>query len=214
MAQGPRIVAELGRPETPDETAARKAESSYVYRSSQTVRNLVAALIATLAIVLVIVFAVPRGQSAPRAPIDVAAIASGLAASEGRTVIVPRVPQEWTVNVAEVRGEDVRAWTIAYVPAEDAGFVNIAQGFDADEAWPARVLKGAAADGTLTVDGIAWARYDISDPARAGNVTAALSAQAGRDTILIYGATDDASLEKAAASVADDVRDLREGAGE
>ena len=29
MAQkSPRVVAELGRPETPDETAARKAESS------------------------------------------------------------------------------------------------------------------------------------------------------------------------------------------
>ena len=51
MARGPRIVAELGRPETPDETAARKAESSRVYRASQNTRNLVAALLVTLAVV-------------------------------------------------------------------------------------------------------------------------------------------------------------------
>ena len=43
MAQHPRIVAELGRPETPDETASRKAESSRVYRASQNTRNLIVA---------------------------------------------------------------------------------------------------------------------------------------------------------------------------
>ena len=43
MAKQPRVVAELGRPETPDETAARKAASSAAYRSSKTVRNLVVA---------------------------------------------------------------------------------------------------------------------------------------------------------------------------
>ena len=52
MAKSPRIVAELGRPETPDETAARKAESSRVHRESQNTRNLVAALIVTIAIVM------------------------------------------------------------------------------------------------------------------------------------------------------------------
>ena len=45
MAKQPRVVAELGRPETPDETAARKAASSAAYRSSKTVRNLVVALL-------------------------------------------------------------------------------------------------------------------------------------------------------------------------
>ena len=60
-----RVVAELGRPETPSETAARKAESSRVYRSSQTFRNLIAALLASVAVVLVIAFAVPRRNGRP-----------------------------------------------------------------------------------------------------------------------------------------------------
>ena len=71
MSKQPPIIAELGRPETPDETAARKAASSKAYRSSQTVRNLVAALAVTLAVVAVIIFAVPRGEPVERAPLDV-----------------------------------------------------------------------------------------------------------------------------------------------
>jgi hypothetical protein len=55
-----RVVAELGRPETPDETAARKAENSRAHRANQTTRNLLLALLASLAIVLFIVLVVVR----------------------------------------------------------------------------------------------------------------------------------------------------------
>ncbi|KAA9110137.1 DUF4245 family protein [Microbacterium rhizomatis] len=210
MASGPRIVAELGRPETPDETAARKAESSRVYRSSQTVRNLIAALLVTLAVVAVIVFAVPRGTPAPAAPIDVAAVATSVGSGLQRTVITPKVPTEWIVNRAAVEGDATAAWTIVYVPDAAQGFLRVAQGFDADPAWPTRVLSGASIDGNTTIDGIVWDTYRISDPSRAGNVSAAMSTVAGPDTILIYGSTDDAAMRTAAAGVADQVRALRE----
>lgn len=210
MAQSPRIVAELGRPETPDETAARKAESSRVHRASQNTRNLVAALLATLAVVAIIIFAVPRGEPPERAPIDVAAVAERIGAAEGRTVIVPDAPEDWRVNSAAVQDEDsARAWTIVYAPA--AGFLRVAQGFDADPAWPVRVLDGADVEDTITIDGVTWDRY-VLDPSRSGNVSGALSTQAGPDTILVYGSADDETLEKAAAAVTSQVRELREDA--
>lgn len=209
MARPPRIVAELGRPETPDEAAARKAESSRVYRSSQTTRNLIAALLVTLGVVLVIVFAVPRGTPPPREPIDVAAVGEAIADAEGRTVLVPEVPTEWLVNRAAVEGDSLRAWTVVYVPDEDSGFLRFAQGFDADPAWTTRVLSGASVDGTVEIEGIDWDTYAIPDPARAGNVSAALSTQAGPDTVLVYGSADQATLELAAASVADQITALR-----
>lgn len=214
MAQGPRIVAELGRPETPQETADRKATSSRNYRGSQTFRNLIAAILATLALLTVIVLMVPRGTPAPREAIDVDAVAELVAASENRSVVTPDVPDEWFVNLAAVQGDSTRAWTIVYVPAEDLGVVTIAQGFDADPAWTSRTLSGASVAEVVTIDGIEWDEYEIRDPSRARNITAALSTQAGADTILIYGATDRASLELAAASVTADVRTLREQAGE
>jgi hypothetical protein len=214
MAQSKRVVAELGRPETPDETASRKAESSRVYRSSQNTRNLIAALLVTLAVVAVIIFAVPRGEPPQAAPIDVAAIAQGVETAEGRPVLVPEVPDQWLVNGASIEGDSTSAWTIVYVPDERAGFLRIAQGFDADPAWATRVLNGASVDDTVLIGGVEWDRYRIPDPARAGNISAALSTQAGTDTVLVYGSTDEETLELAAASVAEQVLELRDQAAD
>lgn len=211
MARSQRVVAELGRPETPEETAARKAESSRIYRSSQNTRNLIAALLATLAVVLVIVFAVPRGTPPEREPIDVGAEAERVAAAEQRTVIAPEVPDSWHVNRAAIEGQDsVRAWTIVYAPPGDgATFLRIAQGFDADDNWATRLLSGSAPDDTTTIDGIQWDSYDL-DAGRTGNVSVALATQAGPDTVVIYGVADQKTLEVAARSVTDEILTLRE----
>lgn len=212
MAKAPRVVAELGRPETPEETAERKAANSRTYRASQTTRNLVAALIVTLAVVLVIIFAVPRGTPPARGEVDVAAVAASVSDSEDRTVIVPDAPEEWLANAAAIEGDSVRAWTIVYVPDESSGFLRIAQGFDADPAWPTRVLRGADIDDTVTIDGIVWDVYDIPDPSRAGNVSIALSTQAGADTVLVYGSTDEETARTAAASLSDQITAMQEEA--
>ncbi|MFK4806315.1 DUF4245 family protein [Microbacterium sp. ZW CA_36] len=214
MTRGPRIVAELGRPETPEETADRKAESSRVYRSSQNVRNLIAALLATLAVVVVIVFAVPRGTPPEREPIDVSAVAADIAASEDRTVITPELSDGWVVNNARIEGNGpVRAFTVVYAPAgeDERGFLRVAQGFDADESWAARVLSGSAPQDTVTIDGITWERYGL-DPDRTGNITVALATDAGADTVLIYGAASEKALEETARSVTDQITALREEA--
>lgn len=204
----PRIVAELGRPETPEETAARKAEASRVYRSSQTVRHLVAALLVTLAVVAVVVFAVPRGEPAPRDPIDVAAVAQQIQDAEGRTVIVPDAPADWVVNRASVAGDATRVWTIVYAP--ENGFVNVAQGFDAGPAWPAQLLGGATADDTVTIDGVEWQTYTIRDPSLTGNISQAMSTTAGADTIVVYGGgIDRETLERAAAATTAGVVELQ-----
>lgn len=206
-----RIVAELGRPETPQETADRKAESSRAYRSSKTFRNLLPALLATMAIVVVVVLAVPRGQLAATPAPDVAALAQSLSASMNRAVIAPATPTGWTVNQAQVEGDSVSAWTIVYVP-DSAGYLRAAQGFDADSGWVVRTLSGAASDGTLTIDGIDWTRYDISDPSKAGNVSYALATSAGKDTILLYGTATAAQTAELAQNLTAQIRTLREAA--
>lgn len=212
MARSPRIVAELGRPETPDETAARKAESSRVYRSSQNVRNLVAALLATLAVVLVIVFAVPRGTAPARAPIDVAAVAADISRAQNRPVIAPDMSDGWVINSARLQGQEgVDGFTVVSAPAgeHERGFLRFSQGFDADESWATRMFSGAAPQDTVTIDGITWDRYEL-DPERTENISVALATTAGSDTVLIYGMADDAALEDAARSVTEQITELRE----
>src|SRR5690606_6700529 len=130
----PPIVAELGRPETPEETAARKAEFSRNYRSSQSFRNLIAALIITLAVVAVIIFGVPRGEPASEREIDVAGIAADVESTMDRPVIVPEADEFWRVNAAELQGGSTTVWDITLAPADEdeRGFIRIAQAFDAD----------------------------------------------------------------------------------
>ena len=113
---GPRIVAELGRPETPQETADRKAASSARYRSSKTFRNLVAALLITIAVVAVVYLAgATLGQAAPTpgglGAVE-AALAAGLTAGglDGGIAVsavllfrlltfwIPTIPGYWSFN--------------------------------------------------------------------------------------------------------------------
>ncbi len=210
MAGSTRVVAELGRPETPDETAARKAESSHAYRSSQTVRNLVAALLVTLAVVAVIVLSGPRGTIDDSSPIDVAAVAADASSAYGRTLVVPDVPAGWRVNSAAVAGDQTATWTIVYATDETSGYLRVSQGLDADTAWDARLLSGAAADGTVTIDGIDWTRYAITGPAQTQNISYAIGTDAGTDRILIYGAADAQTAATAATGLADQITALRE----
>ena len=73
-----RVVAHLGRPETPQETADRKAEFSARYRNSKTFKNLIAAILVTVAVVFVVVAGVPRGEPVAQPQPDVTALAAGI----------------------------------------------------------------------------------------------------------------------------------------
>lgn len=205
----PRVVAELGRPETPDETAARKAESSRIYRSSQTFRNLIAAIIVTVAVVFIVIFGVPRGELPERESIDPAPIAAQAAESLGRTVIVPAVPSDWRVNAAEVSSDGgSSSWSIAYVP-DDEGFIRFAQAFDTDEVWARSALAGSAPADTLQIDGVEWDVFEPADPSRTANISYALGTQAGADYVLLYGAATPEQTAELAAIVASDVKELQ-----
>lgn len=199
---------DLGPTETPQQVADAKAERSANYRASQTTRNLIAAMIATVAVVAVIVLAVPRGEPAPRAPIDVASVAEGIVDTYDRPVVVPEVPGSWLINGAAVEADAIPRWGIVYVPDENS-FVNVSQGFDADETWAAQQLGGASPTGTITVDGIAWDRYEISDPSRNANISYALGTQAGTDHILIYGSASPETTRLVAEGLTEQVRELQ-----
>ena len=204
-----RVVAELGRPETPEETAARKAESSRVYRSSQNFRNLIAAILATVFVVAIVIFGVPRGDLPERESVDPAPIASQAAETFGRTIIVPAVPSDWRVNAAEVASDGgSSAWTIAYVPAE-TGFLRFAQAFDTDEAWARSALAGAAPSDTVNIGGVEWDIFEPADPSRAANISYALGTQAGSDYVLLYGSATAEQTADLATIVAPDVQELQ-----
>ncbi len=191
---GERIVAELGRPETPGETAARKAESSRVYRSSQTFRNLIAAIIITVLLLAVIVLIVPRGTLAEPEQKDPVAIAQALAKDMDRPVVAAAtVPSGWRVNGTPARTEDsgARVWKVVYAPDKDnrtdTGFVTLEQAFDTDADRVAVKLPGTRAADTVEIDGREWTRYEVSTAQRNQNITTVLGTEIGDDHVMLYG---------------------------
>lgn len=205
MASAPRVVAELGRPETPGETAARKAASSAAYRSSKTFRNLIVALLVILAVVAIVILGVPRGALPEAEPADVAGSASAASASVGRTLLVPEVPEQWRANSARLEGSSM--WRVVYAPPE--GFVRVAQGLGVGPSWVSETLGGLAPTGRVTIDGIAWDEYVIPGSAQSAPISYALATDAGADTVLIYGSSDPATAAVAAEGVTDQIRGLR-----
>lgn len=189
MSKSAPIVAELGRPETPEETAARKAEFSKNYRAGQTFRNLIAALIITVAVVAIVIFGVPRGERASEPAVDVAGIAQDVESSMGRPALVPDVGDFWQVNAAEFEGGATVTWKITLAPAaeDERGFINITQAFDTDAAWAPQVLNGTASTDTIVIDGRDWDVYPLPDDAQ-NNISYAIGTQAGADYVLLYGA--------------------------
>lgn len=212
MNKPARIVAELGRPETPEETAARKAASSKAYRSSQTMRSLVAALLVTLAVVLVIVLIVPRGEPTDAKEIDVAGIAADVESTMGSPALVPELGDFWRVNAAGLESGATVVWDITLAPAaqDERGFVRMAQAFDADVAWAPQRLNGIAPTGTVSIDGLEW---DVFEPGSAGasqNITHAIGTQAGDDYVLLYGSRSAASTAQLAETLVPQIRALSE----
>jgi hypothetical protein len=189
-ARAPRVVAELGRPETPEETAARQAENSRKHRQRQTVMNLVLALGASLLVVLVIVLLVPRSDTPIERDIDVADVAAQAQAASDDRLAVPELPEEWRANAAELRRSDVdevTAWYAGYL-TPSGEYVGMYQGLDANPTWVAGLLARTLATGTTTIDGVEWTVYDNRDSTDdVGNARYGLTTEAGGTTFVLLG---------------------------
>jgi hypothetical protein len=176
------------------------------------VRNLVAALLVTLAVVVVIVAVVPRGEPVAQKPIDVAGIAEGVESSMGGAVIVPELGSFWRVNAAEMQSGATVVWEVTLAPAADdeRGFIKVAQAFDADSSWAPQRLNGIAPTDSIRIGGLEW---DVFEPAKAesnANVSYAIGTQAGDDYILLYGSRSPDSTAELAESLVPQIRTISE----
>jgi hypothetical protein len=205
MAKPPAVVAELGRPETAQETADRKAENSRRHRSAQTARNLVGATLASLAIVVFLVIVVVRPNPTPAEPIDYATLAAEAQAGIAEPLIVPALPDTWSANSArvEVRSK-VTTWYVGFI-TPGAEFIAFNQGIDANPSWTSTVLGDAQQTSTETIDGIEWAVYDRRDSENPGNFAYSLATDLEGSSIVIHGTASPEEFDLMAASIAAEV---------
>ncbi|MDN4595637.1 DUF4245 domain-containing protein [Leifsonia virtsii] len=211
----PAVVAELGRPETPEETAARKAQNSANHRNRQTINNLVYSLLATLAIVAVIVLIVPRGNpSATKPAVDYASIAQQAQGSEPDALLVPKLPSDWKSNNAELRtktSDKVDSWYLGLITPKQQ-FIGITQGFGANDSWVSDQVNKSRIKGTRVIDGVTWDVYDNrTSSSDDGNVEYALVTSSGDSTVIVFGTAEDAEFRTVASSLAGQIHSLPGG---
>ena len=196
------IVAELGRPETAEETAARKAESSRKHRANQTLLNLVVALIASLAVVVFLVVVVVRPAPEPTASIDYVAVAAEAQGATDEPLLSPVLPSEWSANGARYQTtEQVPTWYIGFL-TPGAQYIGLDQGIGANPTWQAALLDDAKQTGSVTVEGVEWTVYDQRDAADPGNFAYSLATTRGESTVLLHGTASDEEFELLATAVA------------
>ncbi|WP_349897441.1 DUF4245 domain-containing protein [Parafrigoribacterium soli] len=203
-----RIVAELGRPETPEETAARKAENSRKHRANQTLFNLVLALAASLAIVLFLVLVVvrPSTDSAPR--VDYQKVAADAQPTVSEPLASPTLPKDWSANSARLRkGPDgVLSWTIGFITPTPQ-YIGLVQGVKANPSWISNQVNGTRPTGRQTIDGIEWTTYDRrSASAQAGkdsdDYAYSMTATRGKSSFVLHGSADDSEFHTLAEALA------------
>ena len=207
----PRVVAELGRPETPEETAARKAEGSLNYRKRKTINNLVYSLLVCVALVIIIALAVPRSDTSLLQEVDYRTVAAEAQATTDHTLADPELPGSWSANRAETdKAGGVSSWNIGLISPSDQ-FIGITQGFDANETWLSQQLRQSAASSTVTIDGVEWTVYDNRERDDVGNVEYALTTEAGSSTFILFGTATDEEFLAVASALADQVQANDEG---
>jgi len=201
----PRVVAELGRPETAQETADRLATNSRNYRSRKTVNNLVLSLLATLGAVFVLVLLVPRSDGPVDRTVDFAAIASQVQVGIDEPLVVPVLPDGWRANAAQWRlgGTDkIPSWYIGLLTPRNE-FIGLTQALGANPTWIGQQLKDAPASQTLTLAGVTWDVY--RNPAAEkdrGNFEYALVTSAGTSSYLLVGTADEEEFAALATAIA------------
>ncbi|WP_430593496.1 DUF4245 domain-containing protein [Humidisolicoccus flavus] len=210
MSKAPRIVAELGRPETPEETSARKAEQTRRHYSHQTLRNLVWSLVATLITVAVLVLVVLRPNPPEPAPIEYKSLAVEAESFLGVPLLAPDLPEGWAANAAEIRGtsSDVLYWYTGFLTPDEESFTALSQAVDANSTWINNTLREATQTGTMTIGDTEWAVYDQRGASDVGNLEFAMVTEQGDSTVVLFGTAADTEFLQFAEAVTDDLETL------
>lgn len=205
------VVAELGRPETAAETAARKSRDTRLYKERKTVNNLVLSLLVSLGLVAVIFLAVPRGVgNTEHRDIDVASLAVAASASAGHELLAPKVPAGWRAKQAELRFVEtgkITYWYLSYT-TDSEQYAAVTQAFGANDTWIAEQLERQSATGVATIGGLEWTVYDHHAGATEldkTNASYALQTEVGGTTILVFGTDTPDAITLLAERVAADL---------
>lgn len=201
----PAISADLGRPETPEETAARKAEQSRLYRARKTVNNLVFSLLVTVGLAVGIYFMVPHSDATPEWEVDYQKVSIEAQSTVTTPLDTPLMPADWRANKAQISmgaSDKVIVWYIGFITPSDQ-YIGYRQGVAANPAWTSSILDGLKPTGEKKIGNVVWQEFNNRSAEQAGNLAYALVTTVGSDVFVLNGTASDAEFESLATQVAE-----------
>lgn len=136
-------------------------DSAAKHRAKQTVVNLTLSLLATLAIVLVIVLVVPRDDSNRIQPVDYKSISAAAKADSDKNILAPELPQGWWVNQAKWSGnptDGVQTWKVGFVGPKNQ-YIGLVQAFAINPTWLAQQTVGMDRNDNTDNSNPTWSRW-------------------------------------------------------
>lgn len=180
-------------------------------RAQQTLINLILSLLASIGVMLLVIFVVPRDDSNRIQKVDYLSVAQDAAASQGKPILAPKLESGWWANSARwqsAKSDGVASWYVGFVGPKNQ-YIGLTQGFSTNPTWLALQLKTNVANGSLTVNGRKWMIYENPVPAEQPKTRDFLiETSVGSDDILLYGTANRADFRMLAAAVAKQIDEV------
>lgn len=170
------------------------SDSGARYRAKQTVVNLVLALAASVALVVLLVVAVPRDESNRIKEVNYSAIVDQAITSSGLKLIKITPPDPWWSNLAQLNTESADAvvnFKAGFV-GSNVKYIGYTQAFEGNPTWLAFQLQGTTITGDYKYKGFKWDIYQSvikNDPPKTKDYIMVLNYYKN-DYILLYGVAD------------------------
>lgn len=164
-------------------------------RAKQTVNNLLYSLLATAAVVAVMVLVTPRPTTNLVAAVDYKAAAKQAASSSHYPVLAPPLlAKGWYSNSARWNtktADGVDNWYVGFVGPKNQ-YLGLTQAFNSNPTWTILQLKGDLVTGTANIGGYKWDVWQSttkSAPPKTRDYALVTDIKAGErtDEIIIYG---------------------------
>jgi hypothetical protein len=170
-------------------------------------RNLIYSLVASLAVVLILVTVVVRPDPEQTGAVNYHDIAQRSQVDSAEVLIDPELPAAWTANAASLTkaADGVSTWHVGFITPEYE-YIGVKQGIEANQTWVSGQLDEHLPTGTMTVAGLEWTVYDYRESEDPGNLAFAMVSTLGASDVVLYGTAPTTEFELLATEIVEQER--------
>ncbi|MFT4148527.1 MAG: DUF4245 domain-containing protein [Micrococcaceae bacterium] len=179
-----------------------KIPSKQADRLNQTVKNMVWAVLITIAVCIPVLALNARKEVSYNPTVDVNAIAQQVQPGASFPLAHPQMPPGWSNNYArfEVGEDQVSSWDVGYITAQKE-YIGLVQSSNANETWISQKITEADPTAPREVNGISWKTYEGRKEDSNGKKTIYMVGKKGNISYILDGTADQDEFDQLATAV-------------